>query len=184
MDPLAFAILVAVVAALAALGLGYLLGRAAGARRGKFESPPPNTLPASEDDGDEPTAPIVPMVEMSRSPHDRHRDLAVGRSIVKRIDLLEDMIRHAAKRRDAALEEQLTLLRTDFLDLLRECSVEAFTFVDGDIVTSEVRGEIRIVGGQAVGKQTVIAETLLCGFRYRQDEEESMILRKAEVRIR
>lgn len=178
--------LVPVFLTLAALALGFLLGRFAGGRRGSSPAkhPTPSVVSVPDDDTDEPTAPIAPMVEMARSPHDRHRDLAVGRALVKRIDLLDDMVRHAARRRDSRVEEQLSLLRRDLVELLRECSVESFHFSDGDVVTADMRREIQIVGGKAVGERTVISETVLCGFRYRHDAEETMILRKAEVVIR
>lgn len=179
-NPSLFAILGAT--ALAALVLGFFIGRR---RSGAPASPaePEKVEIESKNDEDDPTAPIVPMVEMSKSPHDRHRDLVIGKAIVKRIDFLDAMIKSSEKKGDEDMSGQLEILRRDFIDLLGECSVEAFEYPAGTVVDSEIRRCIQVVGGSSSGERTVIAETVLCGFRYEHGDEDNMILRKAEVTI-
>lgn len=54
---------------------GFYFAKAAG------EIVPP--VPQPEEETDDPTAPITPMIEIGRSPHDRHRDLNVGNALIK-----------------------------------------------------------------------------------------------------
>lgn len=136
-----------------------------------------------EEEVEDPTAPIAPMIEMARSPHDRHRDLSVGRSLVQQIDFLESMIKAAVKKGDSETEGQLQILRKEFLALLGECSVEAFEFASGTVIDSDVRSRIRIVGGEVKGERSVVAETVQCGYLYLHGDEDTMIIRKAEIRI-
>ena len=142
----------------------------------------PEKEPEEEED---PTAPIVPMVEMARSPHDRHRDLTVGKGIVRQIDFLDAMIKSAASKGDSDMENQLRLLRKEFTGLLNECAIESFDYAADTPVSAEMRSRIQIVGGSSrEGERTLIAETILCGFLYLHGDEDTMILRKAEVLIK
>lgn len=174
---------------IAAFALGLLLGKLTRGKRSAAPGPASAPGAAAEipepvDDQDDPTAPIVPMIEMARSPHDRHRDITVGKGIVRQIDFLDSMIKSATKKGDADTLNQLVLLRKEFVSLLRECSVEAFTYDPGAVVSAEMRSRIQIVGGSTRdGERTRIAETIRCGFLYLHGDEETMILRKAEVLI-
>lgn len=167
----------------AGVGVIFLFLLIFGMRRNPAKRADSSTVVPSTEDDDEPTAPIVPMVEMSRSPHDRHRDLTVAKAIVKRLDQLDAMIKNAAKRNDDEMAGQLALFRDEMISLLRECSVEKFEFAPGALVDTEMRSRIQIVGGESKGGPSKIAETVRCGFRYIHDEEDTMILRKAEVVI-
>ncbi|MEM7599999.1 MAG: hypothetical protein AAF357_01130 [Verrucomicrobiota bacterium] len=134
---------------------------------------------------EDPTAPIVPMIEMARSPHDRHRDLTIGKGIVRQIDFLDSMIKSAEKKNDSDTTNQLALLRKEFVGLLNECSVEPFDYAPDTVVAAEMRTRIQIIGGSTRdGERTRIAETILCGFIYLHGDEDTMILRKAEVLIK
>ncbi|MDF1851124.1 MAG: hypothetical protein P1U85_09840 [Verrucomicrobiales bacterium] len=137
-----------------------------------------------EEEEDEPTAPISPLIELSRSPHDRHRDLAVGKGVIRQIDRLDSMIEAAEKKRGGNEAEPLRLIRDEFTALLSECSITPYEFDEGIPVTTEMRKRIQIIGGTAAeGQPTRIAKTVLCGFLYEHGEEEILILRKAEVQI-
>ncbi|MEM9018787.1 MAG: hypothetical protein AAGC68_17395 [Verrucomicrobiota bacterium] len=121
---------------------------------------------------------------MARSPHDRLRDLNIGKGIVKRVDFLDAMITSSAKRKEKETVKQLELLRRDFVELLEQCFVEPFEFAPGTPVSAMMRTRIQIVGGKSrEGEQTKIAETVRCGFLYTHADEEEMVLRKAEVTI-
>ncbi|MEM9280348.1 MAG: hypothetical protein AAGA96_00845 [Verrucomicrobiota bacterium] len=161
--------------------LGFFIGRVSrpsGARvpRDSLEIQP-------ETDSDDPTAPITPVVEMAKSPHDRHRDMEVGNRIVKSIDLLDLLIRSGGKLRKEELVGQLSLLREEVSGLLGGCSYEAFTYEPGTAVDREIRSRIVIVEGNVEGERAIIQKTLLCGYLYRPEEEEEIVIRKAEVRI-
>lgn len=133
---------------IAAFVFGLLLGKLSGRKRGAAPDSEPEIPEAEEgEEQDDPTAPIVPMIEMARSPHDRHRDITVGKGIVRQIDFLDSMIKSATKKGDADTLNQLVLLRKEFVSLLRECSVEAFTYDPGTIVSAEMRSRIQVVGG-------------------------------------
>lgn len=164
--------------------LGWLIGRATG-KRGTPVAPPEPEIASPEEEEEDPTAPIVPMIEMSRSPHDRHRDLAVGKGIVRQIDFLDTMMKSAAKKGDADTSNQLALLRKEFEGLLKECSVEAFDYAPETIVSAEMRSRIQIIGGSTRdGERTRISETIRCGFIYLHGDDDTMIIRKAEVLIK
>ncbi len=138
-----------------------------------------------EEEEDDPTAPIVPMIEMARSPHDRHRDLTVGKGIVRQIDFLDTMIKSATKKNDVDTTNQLALLRKEFVGLLKECAVEAFDYAPETVVSAEMRSRIQIIGGSTRdGERTRISETIRCGFTYLHGDEDTMIIRKAEVLIK
>lgn len=171
----------AAIAAAATLVGGFFLGFLLGKRK-----TPPESLPVEIEGGeeaDDPTAPISPVVEMARSPHDRHRDLAVGNSLIKQIDFVESMLKHAEKKGDGELEKQLQILRNEFLDLLDECAIEAFVFSPGTVIDTEVRNRIQIVGGEVKGDRSVVAETVQRGYLYLHGDDQTMIVRKAEIMI-
>ncbi|MEM6280256.1 MAG: hypothetical protein AAF733_12305 [Verrucomicrobiota bacterium] len=169
------------IAAVVAFLVGFLLAR----NKGPKEAPPAEPDKESPEEEEDPTAPIAPMVEMARSPHDRHRDLSVGKGIVKQIDFLDAMIKSAEKKRDVDTVNQLVLLRKEFTALLKECSIEAFDYEPDTVVSAEMRSRIQIVGGSTqAGERTRISETILCGFLYLHGDEDTMILRKAEVIIK
>ncbi|MDF1825821.1 MAG: hypothetical protein P1U68_14335 [Verrucomicrobiales bacterium] len=167
-----------------ALILGWVMGRLSMKKSAPLLPTEPEKA-VNEEEEDDPTAPIVPMIEMARSPHDRHRDLAVGKGIVRQIDFLDTMMKSAEKKGDSDTANQLALLRKEFEGLLKECAVEAFDFPPETIVSAVMRGQIQIVGGStADGERTRIAEMVRCGFTYLHGDEDPMIIRKAEVLIK
>lgn len=167
------------IAVLAGAGAGFWFARRP--MRGKEEADPAVTAP---EDGDDPTAPITPLVEMARSPHDRHRDLAIGNSLVKSIDLLEVVLRSGGNQTRESLLEQLGLIKGDFQGLLASCSYSAFSYEAGLTVDSETRARIQIVGGRSGDGPTRIARTIRCGYLYEPGGgEEPVVIRKAEVEI-
>lgn len=141
------------------------------------------TAEEDDDDDDEPTAPIAPIVTMGSSPHDRHRDLTVGNSLIKSIDLLESLIKSGSKQSKADVVKQLGILQGDFFGLLKECSFKTYSFDPGTLVTASMRSRIVIVSGEAGEGPTKIAETLRCGYLYQDGSDEPVIIRKAEVEI-
>ncbi|MDF1659912.1 MAG: hypothetical protein P1U58_20020 [Verrucomicrobiales bacterium] len=166
-----------------ALILGLIIGKLSGKKSALIPPEEPENEPEEEED--DPTAPIVPMIEMARSPHDRHRDLAVGKGIVRQIDFLDTMIKSAEKNGDSDATNQLALLRKEFEGLLKECAVEAFDYAPETVVAAEMRSRIQIIGGSTrEGERTRIAETIRCGFTYLHGDEDTMIIRKAEVLIK
>lgn len=166
-----------------ALILGVIIGKLSGKK--PAASPPEEPKGEPEEEEEDPTAPIVPMIEMARSPHDRHRDLAVGKGIVRQIDFLDTMMKSAEKKGDSDTKNQLALLRKEFEGLLKECAVEAFEYSPETIVSAEMRSRIQIIGGSTRdGERTRIAETIRCGFTYLHGDEDTMIIRKAEVIIK
>jgi molecular chaperone GrpE (heat shock protein) len=72
----------------------------------------------------------------------------VGNSLVKRIDFVELMLKHAEKKDDSELEKQLEILRNEFLDLLDDCAIEPFTFPAGAVIDTKVRNRIQVVKGE------------------------------------
>jgi len=71
----------------------------------------------------------------------------VGNSLVKRIDFVELMLKHAEKKDDSELEKQLEILRNEFLDLLDDCAIEPFTFPAGAVIDTKGRNRIQVVKG-------------------------------------
>ena len=133
---------------------------------------------------DAPTAPISPMVSMARSPHDRHRDLAVGNSIVKNIELLEFVLKSGDKQTKDNLIQQIRLVKEEFHGLLGNCSFRPFDYEPGTIIDAAMRSRIRIVEGKGGDDRTIIVKTLRCGFLYDAGgDEEPVVIRKAEVEI-
>ncbi len=165
----------AVVAAVSALL--YFVQKSRASRSEKEED-------FEEEDDDSPTAPIVPTVEMSRSPHDRHRDLTAGRSVVDQIERLEIIIASSKRQSKDHIVGQLDIFRDSFDRLLDSCYFEEFSFEPGTIVDLEIRKKIIVSEGDSTGEQTEIAETLRCGFVYQYKDDEPELVRKAEVAIR
>jgi len=161
-------------------GVGFWFGRR---QRPAVESPIIPETPDPEEN-DDPTAPITPLVEIARSPHDRHRDLAIGNSLVKSIDLLEVVLRSGERQSRESLLGQLGLLKGDFQGLLGSCSYLAFSYDAGTLVDGEVRSRIQIVGGRSGDGPTRILKTIRCGYLYEPGGgEEPVVIRKAEVEI-
>ena len=79
---------------LTAFAVGLFLARKFADSTGPA-SPP---VPQPEEDADDPTAPITPMIEIGHSPHDRHRDLSVGNALVKNIEMLESILENCSFR--------------------------------------------------------------------------------------
>ncbi len=153
----------------------------------KIPDPPADRLELQKEDDeeeeDDPTAPISPIVAMSSSPHDSHRDLTVGNSLVTSIDLLDSLIRSGNRQSKADVVNQLDILQNDFVGLLKHCSFKPFEFESGTQVTAAMRSRIVIVDGQSSDGPTRIAETLRCGYLYQDGSEDPVIIRKAEVKI-
>lgn len=161
-------------------GIGYWIGHRP---QPLVESP---TVPEEPDpeENEDPTAPITPLVEIARSPHDRHRDLSIGNSLVKSIDLLEVVLRSGERQSRESMLGQLALLKGDFQGLLGSCSYLAFSYDAGTIVDGEVRSRIQIVGGRSGDGPTRILKTIRCGYLYEPGGgEEPVVIRKAEVEI-
>lgn len=161
-------------------GIGYWIGHRP---QPLVESP---TVPEEPDpeENEDPTAPITPLVEIARSPHDRHRDLSIGNSLVKSIDLLEVVLRSGERQSRESMLGQLALLKGDFQGLLGSCSYLAFSYDAGTIVDGEVRARIQIVGGRSGDGPTRILKTIRCGYLYEPGGgEEPVVIRKAEVEI-
>lgn len=161
-------------------GVGYWIGRQ---QHPAVESPIIPETPDPEEN-DDPTAPITPLVEIARSPHDRHRDLAIGNSLVKSMDLLEVVLRSGERQSRESMLGQLGLLKGDFQGLLGSCSYLAFSYDAGTLVDGEVRARIQIVGGRSGDGPTRILKTIRCGYLYEPGGgEEPVVIRKAEVEI-
>jgi hypothetical protein len=167
-----------------AAGIGAAVGYGIGRRQHPaVESPIIPETPDPEEN-DDPTAPIAPLVEIARSPHDRHRDLAIGNSLVKSIDLLEVVLRSGERQSRESMLGQLGLLKGDFQGLLGGCSYLAFSYDVGTLVDGEVRARIQIVGGRSGDGHTRILKTIRCGYLYEPGGgEEPVVIRKAEVEI-
>lgn len=136
-----------------------------------------------EEEEEDPTAPISPIVAMSSSPHDSHRDLTVGNALVESIDLLDSLIRSGNRQSKADVVKQLDILQGDFIGLLKHCSFKSFEFETGTQVTAAMRSRIVIVDGQSSDGPTKIVETLRSGYLYQDGSEDPVIIRKAEVKI-
>lgn len=152
----------------------------------QLPEPPTDRLDLPEEDEeeeDDPTAPISPIVAMSSSPHDSHRDLTVGNSLVNSIDLLDSLIRSGNRQSKADIVKQLGILQSDFVGLLKHCSFKPFEFEPGTQVTAAMRSRIVIVDGQAGDGPTKIVNTLRCGYLYQDGSGDPVIIRKAEVKI-
>jgi molecular chaperone GrpE (heat shock protein) len=108
-----------------------------------------------------------------------------AKGLIKRIDLLDDLIANVADR-DASAAAQLGPLRASFEDLLREHSVEPFTVEVGKPIDVATRKKITIV--EATKDQdgaTEIAEVFRPGYLWQNGGGGApMVLRKAEVRTR
>lgn len=176
-----FGIVLIGIVGLVFLAVGFFLGKRSTPSKAAENAGPVEV--EGEEEAEDPTAPIAPMIEMARSPHDRHRDLSVGKSLVQQIDFLESMIKAAVKKGDRQSEDQLQILRKEFVALLGECSVEAFEFASGTVIDSDTRNRIQIVGGEVKGERSVVAETVQCGYLYLHGDEDTMIIRKAEILI-
>lgn len=169
---------------LIAAGIGAAVGYGLGRRRQPAIGPPIIPEMPDPEENDDPTAPITPLVEIARSPHDRHRDLAIGNSLVKSIDLLEVVLRSGERQSRENLLGQLGLLKGDFQGLLGGCSYLAFSYEAGTLVDGEVRARIQIVAGRSGDGPTRILKTVRCGYLYKPGGgEDPVVIRKAEVEI-
>lgn len=174
-------VILILVAALAGAAAGFWFGRQG---RAAVEVPAPAPVADEPEENDDPTAPITPLVEIARSPHDRHRDLAIGNSLVKSIDLLEVVLRSGERQSQESLLGQLALLKGDFQGLLSGCSYRAFSYEAGAVVDGETRARIQIVGGRSGDGPTRILKTVRCGYLYEPGGgEDPVVIRKAEVEI-
>lgn len=175
------AVILILVAAFAGAVGGFWFGRQG---RVAIEVPAPVPVADEPEENDDPTAPITPLVEIARSPHDRHRDLAIGNSLVKSIDLLEVVLRSGERQSQESLLGQLALLKGDFQGLLAGCSYRAFSYDSGTVVDGETRARIQIVGGRSGDGPTRILKTVRCGYLYEPGGgEDPVVIRKAEVEI-
>jgi hypothetical protein len=176
MDPIS--ILLMLVAALAGAGVGFFIGK-----RGR------NSLPAAAEppeagEAEDPTAPIAPVIEIARSPHDRVRDLAIGNSLVKSLDLVDALLKSGERQTRESLLGQIGLLRTVFEGLLGSCSFRFYRYEEGTSVDAGMRGRIQIVGGTSGDGPTRIARVVREGVLYEPGGGEApQIIRKAEVEI-
>ena len=176
MDPLLTLLLVG--AAAAGTGAGFLLGR----RRREPLRPAPERPPVEE--AEDPTAPITPVIEMARSPHDRHRDLAMGRSLIETLDYFDAILESANRPDREDVFSQLAVMRGHFRDLLRVCSLRSIAFSDGESVDSLARSRIQVVGGNPGDGPARIRRTVRCGYLYEPgDGEAPRVVRKAEVEL-
>ena len=174
-------VILILVAALAGAAAGFWFGRQG---RAAVEVPAPVSVADEPEENDDPTAPITPLVEIARSPHDRHRDLAIGNSLVKSIDLLDVVLRSGERQSQESLLGQLALLKGDFQGLLSGCSYRAFSYEAGAVVDGETRARIQIVGGRSGDGPTRILKTVRCGYLYEPGGgEDPVVIRKAEVEI-
>ncbi len=108
--------------------------------------------------------------------------------VIKRIDLIDDLIAGYRHKDAGDVVEQLDLLRETFLDLLREHSVEPYTFAPGTQLSLARRRRIKIVESRtesSAGNDVPrILETLRPGYlcaSHNPDQTDDLILRKAEV---
>lgn len=108
--------------------------------------------------------------------------------VIKRIDLIDDLIAGYRHKDAGDVVEQLDLLRETFLDLLRENSVEPYTFEPGTQLSLARRRRIKIVESRtesSAGNDVPrILETLRPGYlcaSHNPDQADDLILRKAEV---
>ncbi len=171
----------------AGVGLGLLLARLP-QKSGKSGPACPGQARPSEEESDveseDPTAPIAPVIEIARSPHDRHRDLAIGNSLVKSLDLLDALLRSGERQTRESLLGQIGLLRTVFEGLLGACSFRVFRYETGLVIDSETRLRIQIVGGSSDGGASRIARVIREGVLYEPGGgEPPQIIRKVEVEI-
>lgn len=174
-------VILILMAALAGAVAGFWFGRR---RRVAVEVSTPAPVADEPEENDDPTAPITPLVEIARSPHDRHRDLAIGNSLVKSIDLLEVVLRSGERQSQESLLGQLALLKGDFQGLLSGCSYRVFSYDPGTVVDGETRARIQIVGGRSGDGPTRILKTVRCGYLYEPGGgEDPVVIRKAEVEI-
>tara|TARA_R110002096_G_scaffold310126_12_gene504737 strand:+ start:3237 stop:3788 length:552 start_codon:yes stop_codon:yes gene_type:complete len=160
--------------------LGFGLGKIR--RRTKIDKPASIEI-EKEEESDDPTAPIKPMVEIAKSPHDRHRDMEVGNAVVKNLDLLEILIKSAGRQSKEDLVSQLNILHGDMNGLLEGCSYNTYEYEPGTPVDSTIRSRILVVEGKAEGDRTRIDKTLQRGVLYCPEDEEEIVIRKAEVKI-
>jgi len=166
------------------LVLGLIAGFLVGRKRRHLPESPPEVSVKREEETDDPTAPIIPMVEMGRSPHDRHRDLSVGNSVVKSIEWLELVLKSGDRQTKEAIIEQLGLVKNDFHGLLSNCSFRAFDYAPGTVIDGAMRARIKIVEGSSGETSIRIVRTIRCGFFYEPGgDEEPVLIRKAEVEI-
>lgn len=179
-----FSIVFVVGMGLALLVLGMIGGFLAGRKRSHLPENPPEVSVKREEETDDPTAPIMPMVEMGRSPHDRHRDLAVGSAVVKSIEWLELVLKSGDRQTKEAIIEQLGLVKNDFHGLLSNCSFRSFDYPAGTVIDGAMRARIKIVEGSSGEQSTRIVRTIRCGFFYEPGgDEEPVLIRKTEVEI-
>lgn len=109
----------------------------------------------------------------------------MGKGTVRQIGFLARIIKSATKKGGAETTNQLTLLKKEFAGLLKECSVEAFDYAPETIVSAAMHSRIQIIGGSTRdGERTRISGTIRCGFLCLHGDEDTMILRKAEVLIK
>lgn len=169
---------------LVGLLLGVTAGFVLGRKRNILSDNTTEVIAKREEETDDPTAPILPMVEMGRSPHDRHRDLAVGNSVVKSIEWLELVLKSGDRQTKEAVLEQVALVKDDFHGLLANCSFRAFDCPPGTVIDGSMRARIKVVEGRGGEESTRIVRTIRCGFFYEPGgDEEPVLIRKAEVEI-
>jgi len=110
---------------------------------------------------------------------------AMSKQLIKKIDLLDDMVnRYRAEDRASDVADQLDLFKQSLLDILGKHSVEAFHFDAGTQLDVATRKRIVIVGGTKGSNSGTISNTLRPGYLCHNEElGKETVLRKAEVQI-
>ena len=113
--------------------------------------------------------------------------LVFAADTIKRIDLLDSIIKHIDDTESGNLVEQLRLLRKSMLDMLRMHNISEYKINPGtkvDVATRhkiEITNDLRESGQAAEPKSGKVLETLKTGFISAPADSKTRILRKAEV---
>jgi molecular chaperone GrpE (heat shock protein) len=106
--------------------------------------------------------------------------------LIRRIDLLDNLLLHASRRGDTAPEliDQIAALRSSLIDLLREAGVEEVSVPAGTPIDIELRRRIKIIerGESSGDDMPKVLETLRPGFISALATGGDLVLRKVEVK--
>lgn len=121
------------------------------------------------------------LAPIDRAGIEGERDARINRSLIARYDLVDRLVQVAEDKGENNMGEQVSLLRDDFLFMMKEFSLTPFEFNKGHRLTIEDRQKIILVD-QKDGSNAVV-ETVSCGFEYETEDGEPKVARKAAVKL-
>lgn len=157
-------------------------------KRPKIEAPAPvipiidaETLKAATK---KPKVQAIKAADVDESMPETLRVDDVCRDLIKRLDLLDDLIERYQKGENTEIVSDLEILKQSFQDMLGQYQVEPYSFDPDTEIDLEMRKKIQVVETvkkRSKEKTSRILETVNEGYMRRLEGSQPVILRKARV---